>query len=190
MLRLSREDDLPLVQNLIVDGAKAGSFDSALAEPTNEAAYFFSGMRRVVQEHVWLRPAPSGEARLAIPAAIWVYEERYVGRGPLGFFAVRGAGNFGYELWLAAIQPEYRSRGLGKQMMSEILATPVGRQIMVVQCDLLAIGARRLARIRCQAGFQSARRGSSCEWLANPGLPPSALAWLKTAPFRGTSQMH
>jgi GNAT superfamily N-acetyltransferase len=190
MLRLSREEDLPLVRELIVDGAKAGSFDSALAQPTIEAACFFSGVRRVVLEHVWLRPAPTGEAQIAIPAAIWVYEERHIGRGPLGFFAVRGAGHLGYELWLTAIQSEYRNRGLGKQMVSEILATPIGRQIMVAQCDLHAIGARRLARILCQAGFQSARQGNECEWLANPNLPPSALAWLKTTPFQGASHLH
>lgn len=188
MLRLSREEDLPLVRKLIVDGARAGSFDSALAQPTNEAAYFFSGVRRVVLEHVWLRPAPTRETQIAIPAAIWVYEERYISPRALGFFALRGAGHFGYELWLAAIQPEYRSRGLGKQMISEILATPIGRRIMVAQCDLHAIGARHLARILCQAGFQSARQGNACEWLANPGLTPSALAWLKATPFQSASQ--
>jgi GNAT superfamily N-acetyltransferase len=190
MLRLSTEEDLPLVRQLIVDGAKAGSFDSALAQTTAEAANFFSGVRRVILEHVWLRPAPDSEAQMVIPAAIWVYEEPYAGPGPSGFFAVRGAGRLGYELWLTAIQSEYRSRGLGRRMVSEILATPIGRQIMVVQCDLHAIGARRLASILCQAGFQSARRGKECEWLANPGLPPSALAWLKTTPFRAGPQIH
>ena len=91
---------------------------------------------------------------------------------------------------LAAIQPEYRGHGSGKQVMSEILATPIGRQIMVAQCDLRAIGARRLSRILCQAEFQSARRGNACEWLANRGLHPSTLAWLRTAPFRGAVLTH
>lgn len=147
-------------------------------------------MRRVVLEHVWLRPAPTNGAQVAIPAALWVYEERYVSPGALGFFALRGAGHFGYELWLTAIRPEYRNRGLGTQMMNEMLATPIGRQIVVAQCDLHAIGARRLAGILCRAGFQSARRGSSCEWLANPGLPPAALAWLKTTPLRSASHLQ
>jgi ribosomal protein S18 acetylase RimI-like enzyme len=190
MLRLSREEDMPLVRDLIVDGAKAGSFDLALAQPTNEAAYFFSGVRRVILEHVWLRPAPGSETQIAIPAAIWVYEETQVSPRALGFFALRGAGHLGYELWLVAIHPEYRNRGLGKQMISEILATPVGRQIVVAQCDLHAIGARRLAWILCEAGFQSARRGKACEWLANPGLSPSALAWLKATPFQTASGMN
>lgn len=185
MLRLAGENDLPLVRELIIDGAKAGSFDSAVGQPTDDAAYFFSRVRRVVLEHVWVRPALNSEALAAIPAGIWVYEEWHVSPSPLGFVAVRGAGHFGYELWLAAIQQEYRGRGLGKQMMSEILATPIGRQIMVAQCDLHAIGARRLASILCQTGFQSVRRGNACEWLAKRGLPPPALAWMKTAPFRG-----
>jgi hypothetical protein len=184
MLRLSTVEDLPLVRELIIDGAKTGSFDSALAEPTEEAAHFFSGVRRVVLEQVWLRPAPVSGTPAAIPAAIWIYEERRASPGPLGFAAVRAAGGFGYELWLVAIHSTYRSRGLGKQMLSEILATPLGQQIMVAQCDLHAVGARRLAGILCQAGFQSARRGSASEWLANPSLPPAAMAWLKTTPFR------
>jgi hypothetical protein len=116
MLRLASEKDLPLVRELIIDGAKAGSFDSALAQPTNEAAYFFSRMRRAVLEHVWLRAALNSESPTAISARIWIYEEWHVSPDPLGFVAVRGAGHFGYELWLAAIQPEYRGLG-GKRAM-------------------------------------------------------------------------
>jgi len=190
MLRLSREEDMPLVRDLILDGARAGSFDPALAEPTSEAAYFFSGMRRVVLEHVWLRPASGTETQVAIPAAIWVYEERQVSPRALGFIALRGAGHLGYELWLIAIHPEYRNRGLGKRMISEILATPIGQRIMVAQCDLHAIGARRLARILCEAGFQSARTGKASEWLANPALTPSAMAWLKATPFQNAFRMN
>jgi GNAT superfamily N-acetyltransferase len=190
MLRLSREDDLPLVRELIVDGAQAGSFDSALAHPTEEAAHFFSGVRRVILENVWLRPAPTSLVQMTVPAAIWVFEAPSVCPRPVGFFAVRSAGSFGYELWLAAIQPQYRNRGLGKQMVDELLATPIGGQIMVAQCDLHAVGARRLASILHRAGFASARRGTVCEWLANPGLSPSALAWLKTTPFQGASHLY
>jgi Acetyltransferase (GNAT) domain len=190
MLRLATEDDLPLVRKLITDGAKAGSFDPALAQPTNEADAFFFRLRGVISGHFWLRPAPvsrTDRAFTATPAGIWVFEERSASPGAIGFIAARNQPNFGYELWLVAIKQEHRGRGLGKQMAREFLATRVGRQIMVAQCDLRATGARQCADILCQAGFQSARRGSTSEWIVNPRLHPAALAWLKTTPFRGSS---
>ncbi len=183
MLRAATETDLPLVRELIVDGAKSGSFDADLARATREADFFFARMRRVVLEHVWLRASPNGGAPVTIPANLWIFEEKGVSPAPIGFFAVRGAGHFGYELWLAAVRAEYRGRGLGKQMVREMLSLPMGRQISVAQCDLHASGPRRMASILCQVGFQSARRGEVTEWLASDGLPPSALAWLKAAPI-------
>jgi ribosomal protein S18 acetylase RimI-like enzyme len=187
MLRDSTESDLPLVRDLIVEGARSGSFDADLARATREADFFFSRMRRVVLEHVWLRAPGTGGAAATIPANIWIFEEQCVSPAPIGFFAIRGAGLLGYELWLAALHSAYRGRGLGKQMVREVFASPIGEKIVVAQCDLRASGARRMAAILGQMGFRSARRGDASEWLASGGLHPSALAWLKTAPFAAHS---
>jgi GNAT superfamily N-acetyltransferase len=188
MLRASTETDLPLVRELIVDGAKAGSFDADLARATRESDFFFARMRRVVLDHVWVRASLSSGTAVIIPATIWIFEEQCVSPTPIGFFAVRGAGHFGYELWLAALQAEYRGRGLGKQMVREVLASPMGQRISLAQCDVHAVGPRRMATILSQMGFRSARRGDATEWLASGGLHPTALAWLKTAPFAGQQE--
>lgn len=170
-MRAAIASDFPFVRELIVNAAVEGSFDPALAEPTAPAELFFAGLSRVIQERVWLRPFADKPLTLAIPATVWIYENPAWSQGPVGFFALRSAGPLGQELWLAAIRPECRGQGIGKQMVTELLAMPAGRNVAVVQCDKHAIGARRLAAIMLGAGFECVREGKQTQWLASRALP-------------------
>jgi GNAT superfamily N-acetyltransferase len=182
MLRLASEADFPVIRELIVDGATSGSFDLQLAQPTEESAEFFARLRHVIQERIWLRPDLSKNILWAIPACIWIFEDPVWGLGPLGFVALRGAGRIGYELWLTAIELAYRQKGVGKQMIGEVLGTSIGQHVVVAQCDRRAEGARRMASILRHFGFECVREATQSQWLARSTLPTAVKDWIKSVP--------
>jgi ribosomal protein S18 acetylase RimI-like enzyme len=102
--------------------------------------------------------------------------------GPLGFVALRGAGRIGYELWLTAIGSAYRQKGIGKQMVGEALGMTIGSDVVVAQCDRFADGARRMAKILCDCGFECVREAKRSQWLARSTLPTEVKDWIKSAP--------
>jgi GNAT superfamily N-acetyltransferase len=185
VLRLASEADFPVIRELIVDGATSGGFDPQLAQPSEESAEFFARLRHVIRKRIWLRPDLSTHMLWAIPACICVFEDPVWGLGPLGFVALRGAGRIGYELWLAAIELAYRKKGVGKQMIGEVLGTPIGQQVVVVQCDRRAEGARRMASILGHSGFECVREAMQSQWLARSTLPTAVKDRIKSIPFSG-----
>jgi ribosomal protein S18 acetylase RimI-like enzyme len=181
MIRAATSSDFPLVRELILDGARSSGFDPALTQPTTETQNFFAGLLKVIEDKVWLRPMTNQPLMLGIPASLWMYENPDLGLEPLGFVALKSAGRFGQELWLAAIRPELRGRGVGKQMITELLAAPVGRTIAVVQCDKHALGGQRMAGIMSRAGFELVRDGKGSQWLASRALAEPMKRWLMSA---------
>jgi ribosomal protein S18 acetylase RimI-like enzyme len=181
MIRAATSSDFPLVQELILDGARSSGFDPALTQPTTETQNFFAGLLKVIEDKIWLRPMTNQPLMLGIPASLWMYENPDLGLEPLGFVALKSAGRFGQELWLAAIRPELRGRGVGKQMITELLAAPAGRTIAVVQCDKHALGGQRMAGIMSRAGFELVRDGKGSQWLASRALAEPMKRWLMSA---------
>jgi hypothetical protein len=182
MLRLATEADLPLLREWIVDGAKSGCFDAQLAQHSEESAAFFVRLRYVIREQIWLRRDLRQHTCWTTPACIWIFEDPVRSPGALGFAALRGAGRIGYELWLTAIGVAYRQKGIGKQMVGEVLGLSSGPDVVVAQCDRFADGARRMANILCSFGFESVRESKHSQWLAKSTLPTEVKDWIKSAP--------
>jgi len=181
MFQRARDSDLPYISELIREGARAGGFDAVLATDCAESRLFFKRLAEVVTKNVWIRGTGKGAA-MRSPAALFLYRANT--RSPnTGFVAIRGAGQAGFELWLAALDPTERGRGLGRKMLTEFLATPEGKVVTVAQCGLDAEGAQACAHILAKAGFVTAREGNGAVWLARADLPASMHQWLKTAPF-------
>lgn len=181
VIRTATSSDFPLIRELIVDGARSCGFDPALTQSSTETQNFFAGLLKVIQDKVWLRPLTNQPLVLGVPASLWMYENPDFGLESLGFVALKSAGRFGQELWLAAIRPELRGRGVGRQMITELLATPAGKTVAVVQCDKHAIGGQRMAAIMSHVGFELVRDGTGSQWLASPALAEPMKRWLMSA---------
>ena len=181
MFSLATDADFPLLRELIRDGALGGSFDPVLAQDGPESALFFESLRHVIADNVWQRPGQHG-GHVDVTAHILMFHPRYANEAG-GFVAVRGIGKLGYELWLTALSPSLRRRGLGQQMLEEFLATPLGLQTMIAQCDHDANGAGACAASLQRLGFKVVRVGRYSTWLANPALATEVIEWIQTVPF-------
>jgi hypothetical protein len=68
-------------------------------------------------------------------------------------------------------------------MLTEFLATQVGKRTCVAHCAIHSPGAQACAHILGGLGFTTVRVGKVSLWMARADLPADVLNFMRTAPF-------
>jgi hypothetical protein len=95
---------------------------------------------------------------------------------PIGFGVFRAFGEFGFELWLAAIASGWRGRGHGRTLLRGLLATPAGRLAFVARVKPESGGRGAMANLLGDLGYDVCRETPSTLWFVRADAPESVSA--------------
>ena len=145
MLRHANINDLDFIYRTIIEESKHGHFDKELQSPL--AA---KGLHLELSLILKKRTRVNGFTAYAI-----IYEHN---RSPVGFTIISAIkNNQGNELWMAAIKPKLRGKGLGTKMMKSILKQFYGRkQLIAARC---APESQTMFNILSKNGFKHVATG-------------------------------
>ena len=174
MLDVAVPDDIDLLRPLIALGAREGSWDPALATPGPAVDALLSKIGYALKHGALPQFDPRTGKWLITRIAGWVYRPD-PSTLPVGFGLFKEFQGDGFELWLCAVDSSRRGRGLGRAMLTELMATSAGRRAQLARCALLTDGGQRCARVLKSLDFVSCRKTSREEWLLHRRTP-AALA--------------
>ncbi|HDJ1438109.1 TPA: GNAT family N-acetyltransferase [Serratia rubidaea] len=118
MKRRATKDDLPFISKLIIDGAQKKHFNRKVLTPMGRFLYKINLKSMVLKGCGY-----SQGYKRRMEAFIWNKNET-----PIGFVVIAQQPD---ELLLAAISPEYRGKGYGREMLDTFLIDYIARKRMV-----------------------------------------------------------
>lgn len=179
MLEVAVPSHLDFIKPLIASGAAEGSWDRALASPGRAA----DGLLRKIGYSLKHGSVPQLDPRtrkwIVTRIAGWIYRPD-PRTPPAGFGLFKEFYGDGFELWLCAIDPSQRGMGLGRQMLTELMATPMGQRTQLARCALDTRGGRRCAQILKSLEFEVGRTTTREEWLLHRRTPAAVVQHIAT----------
>jgi len=185
MLEIARPQHLECIKPLIRAGAIEGSWDPELALPGPKSDDLFAKISYALEHGTLPQIDPRTNQRINTRIGGWIFVAD-TGPAPSGFGLYKDFTAGGLELWLCAIDSRARGRGLGRQMLSELLATPAGSHVQLARCSLSTEGGRRCAHVLKSLEFEPRRTTSREEWLLHRQTPPAVvhvIATMDMSPF-------
>jgi GNAT superfamily N-acetyltransferase len=179
VLEIAGPRHLACIKPLIHAGAREGSWDPELAAPGPKADVLFAKIGYALEHGTLPQIDPRTNSRISTRIGGWVFFAN-AGLAPSGFGLYKDFVNDGLELWLCGIDPSARGRGLGRRMLTELLATPEGRHVQLARCSLRTEGGHRCAHILKSLEFDAARTTSREEWLLHRRTPPAVAQLIAT----------
>ena len=143
MLEIAGPQHLECIKPLIRAGAAEGSWDPDLALPGPKSDDLFAKIRYALEHGALPQIDPRTNRRIMTRMGGWIFLAD-TEPTPSGFGLYKDFTATGFELWLCGIDPRARGRGLGRQMLSELLATPTGRHVRLARCSLSTEGGMPL----------------------------------------------
>jgi GNAT superfamily N-acetyltransferase len=194
MLAPAHAGHLPTLRALIRKGASAGSFDRELATNSPETQLFFANLRQALLTGYFIVEDARGVIARE-PASGYMYwpsEEDVDGARPVGFGLFKAFGEFGYELWLTAVDPTWRGNGHGRRLLSALLATPAGQRTWIVRVQRGNDSAAAMEHLLALNRFVPARDTPSTRWFVRDDAPCGLADTIRAAPLsqRAQSGIH
>jgi ribosomal protein S18 acetylase RimI-like enzyme len=182
MLEPAHAGHLPALRALIRDGAAAGCFDAELAANSPETTLFFANLREALATGQFVVEDARGVLSRAAVSG-YVYRPQGVDSlaSPVGFGLFRAFGEFGFELWLTALAPEWRGSGHGRSLLGALLATPAGRLAFVTRVQAESRSRAAMERLLCELGYEICRETPSTLWFVRADAPQSLRSRVLTA---------
>ena len=185
MLEIAGPQHLACIKPLIRAGAAEGSWDPELAAPGPKADVLFAKIGYALEHGALPQIDPRTQRRITTRIGGWVFLAD-AGVAPSGFGLYKDFADNGLELWLCGLDPSARGKGFGRRMLTELLATPSGRNVQLARCSLRTGGGQRCAHILKSLEFETARTTSREEWLLHRRTPPAVanlIATMDLSPF-------
>jgi GNAT superfamily N-acetyltransferase len=179
MLKPATLEHLACIKPLIHAGAAEGSWSSDLAHPGRAADALFSriGYALLHGRLPQVDPRTNRVIETRIGGAVFVVESA---SAPVGFGLFKDFADDGFEFWLCAIDASMRGKGLGRQMLTELMATPYGSRAQLARCATGSSGGRCCAHILKSLGFGTCRTTSREEWLLHRRTPAAVVERIVT----------
>lgn len=185
MVEVAGPGHLDLLRRLIASGAVEGSWDRALASPGRALDGLLEKIGNALKQGALLQFDRRTGKWIMTRIAGWIYRpDQWT--SPIGFGLFKEFYGDGFELWLCAIDPSRRGMGLGRKMLTELMATPLGRRAQLARCALGTDGGRRCASILKSLEFEVRRTTTREEWLLHRRTPAALVhhvATMDMAPF-------
>ena len=178
MLEPAVPSHLDTIKPLIRAGAAEGSWDPALATPGPKSDQLFRKLSYAL-EHGDLPQLDRTGRPITTRIGGWVFLADPDAQ-PTGFGLFKDFADGGFELWLCAIDPSVRGRGLGRQMLTELLGTPHGLRAQLARCARGTAGGQRCAHILKSLEFETRRTTSREEWLLHRRTPRAVVDLVST----------
>lgn len=115
MLKKTTPKHFEFIKKLIIQGAVDGAFDARLAAPDAGNLFFNGLLAGITAGRISLDGGNTDKL-----SAYTYFNQVHDKTRPLGFALFRGDSAF-MEFWMAAIDPSFRDKGLGKLMFLEAL---------------------------------------------------------------------
>jgi GNAT superfamily N-acetyltransferase len=182
MLEPAHAGHLPLLRALIREGAAGGCFDAELAGNSADAALFFANLRQALATGQFIVEDARGVlSRAAVCGYVYRPERTEPLTSPLGFGLFRAFGDFGFELWLTAIAPEWRGNGHGRKLLQALLATPAGRLAFIARVRPESRDCTAMERLLVAHGYANCRDTAATRWFMRGDAPECVRMRLLTA---------
>jgi GNAT superfamily N-acetyltransferase len=185
VLETARPQHLDRIMPLIRAGAAEGSWDPELALPGAKSDDLFRKIHYALEHGALPQIDPRTNRSIMTRIGGWLFLADTMA-APSGFALYKDFTADAFELWLCGIDPRARGRGLGRQMLCELLATPAGRHVQLARCSLSTEGGRRCAHVLKSLEFEPRRTTSREEWLLHRRTPPAVahvIATMDMSPF-------
>jgi GNAT superfamily N-acetyltransferase len=193
MLAPAHAGHLPTLRALIREGASEGSFDRELATNSPESQLFFASLRQALLTGYFVVEDARGVIARE-PASGYMYwpADDIDGARPIGFGLFKAFGEFGYELWLTAIDPTWRGNGHGRRLLSALLATPAGSRTWLVRVQRGNDSAATMEHLLAVNRFALARDTPSTHWFVRDDAPRVLADAVRAAPLsvRAKPDLH
>ncbi len=174
---------LSLLRTLIRKGAAEGSFDRDLAGNSPQAEEFFDKLKRALVTGYFVETDPrSGRIdTVAVPGYVFWPEGRNSSSAPAGFGLFRTIEDGGYELWLAGLEFEERGGGLGRELLTALLATPPGQKTWVIRIPRDSRYAAAINHLLDDLGFSVAGDTPRLRWFVRRDAPAELASRIRGA---------
>jgi hypothetical protein len=172
---------LAMLRTLIRKSAAEGSFDRDLAGETPHAEEFFAKLKRALVTGYFVETdARTGHIdTVAVPGYVFWPDGRNSSSAPAGFGLFRAIEDGGYELWLAGLEFAERGGGLGRALLSSLLATPPGQRTWVVRISRESRYGAAVAHLLDGLGFDVAGDSARLRWFVRRDAPPALVARIR-----------
>jgi hypothetical protein len=182
MLTAAHAGHLPTLRAMIRAGAREGSFDRTLAVDSPEVSLFFLNLREALVTGYFVEQDSHGNGvPRAAPGYVYWPEDRRPEQQPVGFGLFKAFGDFGYELWLTAVDMGWRGVGHGRSMLGALLATPAGRMAWTVRVQRASSSSPAMAHLLAEHGYAAVRESRSQAWYLRQDAPPALVERMQTA---------
>jgi hypothetical protein len=186
VLEVADPAHIELIRALVVSGAQEGSWDPGLALLPAAADALIAKIATALRLGALPQRDPAtGQWMFTRISGCVFRSDRQ--SPPIGFGLFRDFVGNSFELWLCGIQPAARGRGLGRSMLIELLATPIGQRARLARCALGSDGGRRCAHVLKSIGFTIALPTAKEEWLLHRSTPVPIVERIR-ALVAGTSE--
>lgn len=164
---------LSMLRALIRKSAAEGSFDRELAGNSPLAEDFFDKLKRALVAGYFVETDPrSGRIdTVAVPGYVFWPDGRNSSSAPAGFGLFRTIDDGGYELWLAGLEFSERGGGLGRELLTALLATPPGQKTWVIRIPRESRYVAKIGHLLDSLGFGAAGDTARLRWFVRRDAP-------------------
>ncbi len=183
MLRPAHVGHLSMLRALIRNSAAEGSFDRDLAGNTPQAEDFFDKLKRALVAGYFVETDPrSGRIdTVAVPGYVFWPEGRSSNSAPAGFGLFRTIEDGGYELWLAGLELTERGGGMGRELLTALLATPPGQKTWVIRIPRDSRYVAKIEHLLDDLGFSIAGDTARLRWFVRRDAPAELASRIRGA---------